>query len=368
MTTSDIATKLRVRPETVVAWEVGDKRPTFLRAQTLAKKLYIPFGYLYLHEPPVEKMPLADFRATGGAIPKPSPDLLDVLTDILGKQQWLKDYKMSEGDGDLPFVGRFGITDSEKEVANNMRNILDVDDARHQAHNMDDFLRNLVHNAEDAGIAVMCSGMVRGNNRRPLDRTEFRGFSIYDKVVPLVFINTCDFRGSLIFTLAHEMAHIWVGKGGVSNPDYELQHNLQDNPVEQFCNRVAADTLVPSHDFLSRWRSKDTSESNLDHLRKHYKVSAMVVLRQALDNNLITIPEYKTHYTKLVESIKDDPDKSGGHFHRTLITRNGNMFTGAVITSTIQGTTLSSESAYMLNVKVKTLSGIIRHLYGDSLV
>lgn len=374
MTTSALAAKMNVHPDTVTAWEVGDKRPTFLQAQAFAKTLYIPFGYLYLHEPPVEKMPLADFRTMRRGMSEPSPDLLDVLTDILGKQQWFRDYRKSEGNGDLPFVGRFGITDLETVVAGDMRDVLDVDGARQQAHNVDDFLRNLVQNAEESGIAVIRSGVVRGNNRRPLDRTEFRGFSIYDKIAPLVFINTCDFKGAQIFTLVHEMAHIWTGKGGVSNPDYGLQYNLQEKPVELFCNRVAAETLVPRDDFLSRWRSEDALEDNLDCLRKHYKVSAMVILLQAFNNNLIATSEYKMCYAQLVELAEsvesdlddaEDSDNSGGHFYRTLIARNGSMFTEAVITSTIQGDTLSSEAAYMLNVKVKTLSGIITYLYGS---
>ena len=376
METSDLAAKMKVSPETVTAWERGDKRPTFRQAQMFARKLYVPFGYLYLREPPIEKMPLADFRAARGSRPQPSPDLLDVLNDILGKQDWLREYRKSEGASDLPFVGRFDTADSEKVVADDMRDTLDVDGARQQAHNGDEFLRNLVHQAEGSGIAVMRSGVVRGNNSRPLGKDEFRGFSISDKVAPLVFINIRDFKGAQIFTLAHEMAHIWTGEGGVSNPDYGLQHELQESSVERFCNRVAAETLVPSEGFLSRWRTGDMSlEDNLDSLRKHYKVSAMVILRQALDNNLIDIPEYQSQYAQIVGQAEaaetdrnvadEDADKSNGNFYRTLIARNGRMFTEAVIASAAQGTTLSSEAAYMLGVKVRSLSGISRHLSGS---
>lgn len=376
METSDLAAKMKVSPETVTAWERGDERPTFRQARMFAKKLYIPFGYLYLLKPPVEKMPLADFRTAGGGRPGPSPDLLDILIDVMGKQDWLREYRKSEGAGNLPFVGCFDTTDSETAVAADMRDTLDVDGARRQARNGDEFLRNLVRNAEGAGIAVMRSGVIRGNNRRPLDRDEFRGFSISDRVAPLVFINIHDFKGAQIFTLAHEMAHIWTGRGGVSNPDYGLQHALRDSSVERFCNRVAAETLVPSGDFLSRWQFGDMSlEDNLDGLRMHYKVSAMVVLRQALDNKLIAVPEYKKQYTQLVRQAEDaeanrkaagkDTDKPKGNFYRTLVTRNGRMFTEAVVASAVQGTTLSSEVAYMLGVKVKTLTGIAEYLSGS---
>ena len=373
MNTSEIATKIGVSSETVAAWERGDKRPTFRQAKTFARKLYLPFGYLYLLEPPAEKMPLADFRTTKGDRPDPSPDLLDVLNDVLGKQNWLREHKKSEGAGNLAFVDRYDTMDAETVVADDMRDTLDVDGARRHAHNGDEFLRNLVRNAEGSGIAVMRSGVIRGNPYRPLSRHEFRGFSISDRIAPLVFINIRDFMGAQIFTLAHEMAHIWTGKGGVSNSNYEPEHTLQKSSVERFCNRVAAETLVPSKDFLSRWRSDGTSlQDNLDSLRKRYKVSTMVVLRQALDNNLITVLEYQMQHDQIFKQAEaaqadssdssEDDNKSGGNFYRTLIVRNGRMFTEAVVASTAQGTTLSSEAAYMLGVKVKTLSGIVKHL------
>ena len=373
METSEIAARLKVSPEAVAAWERGDKRPTFRQAQVFARTLYVPFGYLYLREPPVQKMPLADFRTAGRGRPEPTPDLLDLLNDVLGKQHWLREYRESEGAVELPFVGRFDIADSETAVADDMRDILDVEGASRQASNWEGCLRNLVRNAEGSGITVMRSGVVGGNNNRPLDRGEFRGFSISDGIAPLVFINSRDYKGAQIFTLAHEMVHIWTGKGGVSNPDYGLGYGLKESAVERFCNRVAAEALVPSEDFLSRWISGDASlEDNLKSLRIHYKVSAMVILRQALDNGLIDTSEYRKQYVQLIKraeanqtSANEDAGKSGGNFYRILVARNGRTFTEAVVTSAAQGTTLSSEAAHMLGVKVKTLSGIYDYLSGS---
>ena len=369
---SDLAAKLNVSPETVAAWERGDVMPTFRQARRLAQRLYVPFGYLYLREPPVEEMPLADFRTVDQARPVPSPDLLDLLRDIMGKQQWLREYRESEGADELSFVGRFGTADPETAVADDIRATLDVDGARQGANGWEGLLRSLVRKAEGSGIVVMRSGVVGGNNYRPLDRGEFRGFSIPDRVAPLVFINTRDFTGAHLFTLAHEMAHIWTGQGGVSNPDYGLRSQLRDLSVERFCNRVAAETLAPSGDFLTRWRSGDTMEDNLNRLRRHYKISTMVVLRQALDSGLIAIHEYQGLYAQLAKQSRadtagDTDGESGGNFYRTLLSRNGRPFTEAVVSSAAQGTTLSSEAADMLGVKVKSLSGIAKHLYGNGL-
>ena len=368
---SDLASSLKVKPEVVAAWESGERKPTFRQAQRLAQALYVPFGYLYLSEPPVEELPIADFRTIPGqAPPRPSPDLLDLLRDVLGKQQWFQEYRESEGIEELPFIGRFTTADSEESVAADIRDVIDVDGARQQASNWEGFMRVVTRNAENSGIMVMRSGVVGNNTRRLLDMKEFRGFSISDHITPLIFINGQDFKGAQLFTLAHEMAHIWTGEGGISNPDYSLQSEHHDNAVELFCNRVAAETLVPSEDFQSRWSSNSPSlANNLNELSSHYKVSSMVILRQALDHNLVTDFAYREHYSELVAQAGQltPAGETGGNFYYTLAARNGTAFMKAVITSAADGTLMSSEAADMLGVKVKTLAAVANHFFGSSL-
>ena len=371
MDLSKLASRLNVEPEVVAAWESGERRPTFRQAQNFAKALYVPFGYLYLLEPPVEELPIADFRTIPGqAPPRPSPDLLDLLNDVIGKQQWYREYRESEGVEELPFIGRFTASDSEETVASNIRDVTGVDRARQQSSNWESFMRKLTRNAEDLGIMVMRSGIVGSNTRRALDVKEFRGFSVSDHIAPLIFINGRDFKGAQLFTLAHEMAHIWIGEGGISNPDYGLDSEYQDGAVELFCNRIAAETLVPSEDFQSRWSSDDVSLSNnLNKLSGHYKVSSMVILRKALDHNLVTDFEYRESYSQLAAQASQSTlsSKLGGNPYHNLTARNGTAFTKAVVASAEDGTLMSSEAADMLGVKVKTLPKVASRLFGSSL-
>ena len=371
MDLSKLASRLNVEPEVVAAWESGERRPTFRQAQNFAKALYVPFGYLYLLEPPVEELPIADFRTIPGqAPPRPSPDLLDLLNDVIGKQQWYREYRESEGVEELPFIGRFTASDSEETVASNIRDVIGVDRARQQSSNWESFMRKLTRNAEDLGIMVMRSGIVGSNTRRALDVKEFRGFSVSDHIAPLIFINGRDFKGAQLFTLAHEMAHIWIGEGGISNPDYGLDSEYQDGAVELFCNRIAAETLVPSEDFQSRWSSDDVSLSNnLNKLSGHYKVSSMVILRQAHDCNLVTDFEYRESYSQLAAQASQSTlsSKLGGNPYHNLTARNGTAFTKAVVASAEDGTLMSSEAADMLGVKVKTLPKVASRLFGSSL-
>ena len=69
----DLAKKLNVKPDAVNAWEAGERRPTFRQAQNFAQASYVPFGYLYLADPPVQELPLPDFRTIPGQPPRDGP-------------------------------------------------------------------------------------------------------------------------------------------------------------------------------------------------------------------------------------------------------------------------------------------------------
>ena len=368
---SALAPKLSVKPEAIAAWESGDRRPTFVQAKRIAKTLNVPFGYLFLPDPPVQELPIPDFRTIADRpIPEPSPDLLDHINDVLAKQQWFREYRESEGITRLPFVGRFTDNSPVETVARDIEQVIDVESARQGAGDWEDFLRELSRNADRSGIMVMRSGVVGNNTHRPLDIEEFRGFAISDEIAPLVFINGRDFRGAQIFTLVHELTHIWTGQGGISRPDYSLRHQNQEHSLERFCNLVAAETLVPQRAFKRQWQSVNGDlEQKVRRLTLHFRVSSMVILRQAHDCDFISRTLYWDSYRKLVEQTsKFGPGKEpGGNFRYTLTARNGSAFTQAVVSSVASGTLLSREAAQLLGVKVKTLPAIAKHLFGDSI-
>ena len=65
---------LAARFPRVGAWESGEARPTLKQLERFAKATFTPIGFLFLEKPPVERVPIPDFRTVAGAAPvRPSP-------------------------------------------------------------------------------------------------------------------------------------------------------------------------------------------------------------------------------------------------------------------------------------------------------
>ena len=109
-------------------------------------------------------------------------------------------------------------------------------------------------------MLVVFSGIVGNNTHRKLETEEFQGFALVDEYAPLVFVNSADFRAAQMFTLAHEIAHLFVGETGVSSFD-----NLQptEDLTEQFCNRIAAEFLAPEEELRAFWPSAKSFERSV---------------------------------------------------------------------------------------------------------
>lgn len=143
----------------------------------------------------------------------------------------------------LEFVGSAGLSDDIVEVATTIRRALGFDlEERRRLATWTDALRRFIAQADALGALVMVSGVVGSNNRRRLDSQEFRGFALADPLAPLVFVNGADTKAAQMFTLAHELAHIWLGQSAVSDAE---ARTTPDQAVEAWCNRVAAELLVP---------------------------------------------------------------------------------------------------------------------------
>jgi len=355
-----------VKAEDLAQWEAGENLPNFRKAQKLAVALHIPFGYLFLSDPPKNDIKVPDLRTVGSKpITEFSANLLDQLRNLLLKQEWYRDYATEEGRKPLAFVGRFSVNSSYEKVAADISNELGINAKfRTAASNWEGFLTNLMAGAEAAGILVIRSGVVASSSKRTLKVNEFRGFVLSDPIAPLVFINGADSTSAQVFTLAHELAHLWIGKSGISNPNPKKRSADENNSIERFCNQVAAELLVPRAEFLKRWRNSETVENNVRMLVRYFRVSTHVILRQAFELDKITRQEYEERIEAEEERfrLQQEEREGGGNFYRTMRVRNSRILVSSVLEA-IQASKIGlRDAATLLGCKVPTLKNVASEL------
>jgi Zn-dependent peptidase ImmA (M78 family) len=357
------AERLKVPSERLDAWEQGTARPTFVQAQALARRLHIPFGFLFLSKPPLETLQLPDLRTLGpGTTAAPSPELLDVVSDALAKQAWYQEFLQDEGAESLPFIGKYSLTDTFQDIAADIRNTIGINSAlRDAADSADKFLSLLSVSTEAAGVLVLRNGVVGNNTHRPLDVQEFRGFAVSDTFAPLVFINGQDGKAAQIFTLAHELAHLWIGQSGISNIE-PLTRQIDGNRIEVLCNRAAAEILMPLAEFMVLWRKHAAITDNAWVAATRFRVSPVAALRQALDAELCTEREYWAAYRTLAQNTKRAKAGGGGDFYRTLLVRNSATLTRTLAGAVAEGRVPYTEAAQLLNIQVGTVSDVTHKL------
>lgn len=340
-------------------WERGDAQPTLKQLEDFARAAYVPVGYLFLPTPPEENLPIPDLRTVGGkGVTRPSPDLLDMIYLCQRRQAWYQDYAEGVGEGAKTFVASAKLSHSAERVAGDMRQRLEFSVAERRTYRTwEEALRRFIEQAEEQGILVMVSGVVGSNNKRPLEPDEFRGFALADKVAPLVFINGADTKAAQMFTLAHELAHIWLGQSALGDVGPSATHK-----VEIWCNRVAAELLVPLAD-LKTELGKESPTDAIQRLARAFKVSTLVILRRLLDARVISRDRFDTAYAAQIAKLASKEKASGGNFYLTQGARLSKRFARAIITSALEGQTLFRDAFQMLGIsKEKTFRELGRTL------
>ncbi len=332
------------------AWERGEAQPTFKQLERFARATHTPVGYLFLQEPPVERVPIPDFRTVAQEYSdRPSPDLLDTVYLCQQRQEWYRDFARAMGEEALPFVGSARLTSPVETTSATMRSVLGFDvEERRQTRTWTEALRRFIERADALGVLVMVSGVVGSNNRRKLDPQEFRGFALADDRAPLVFINGSDTKAAQMFTLAHELAHIWLGRSAVSDAQAA---RVPKHEVERWCNRTAAELLVPLTLVRDAYRAGDDLRTELDRLARRFKVSTLVVLRRIHDAGGLSREQLWREYERELERLRALPKGRGGDFYRTQPARVSKRFARALFVSTFEGRTSFTEAFRMLGLK-----------------
>jgi len=336
-------------------WIEEESQPTLRQLELLAKATLTPLGFFFLAEPPEVRLPIPHFRTIHDDTPaKPSPDLLETVQIMQRRQAWMREFLIEQGQDELPFVGSSRREEKPRLVVQRMLETLGLDVGwASTERTWTDALHTMRQAIEDAGILVVVNGIIGNNTHRKLNPNEFRGFVLVDSYAPLVFVNGADGKAAQMFTLAHELAHVFYG----SSAAFDLREmQPADDPMEKTCNRVAAEFLVPQSELHQIWPSVRGAPEPFQAIARRFKVSALVAARRALDTNLINREAFLNFY----RAYQSDERRAaanrspGGDFYVNQNLRVGQRFASAVIRAVKEGKLLYSEAYRLTGLYGKT--------------
>lgn len=299
-------------------WLFQEKQPTLNQLKKFAAKFYVPFGYLFMSNLPIEKIPFPMFRGEAGQQDHFNLNVYDTVMNVQARQEWLEEY-LEENDIKIcNFIGSITTKTSISETVRRLRSILDLDDRwAFSLATPDAAVSLLGQKIEDTGVFLAYNGVVGNNTHRPLKVSECRGFALVNEKAPYIFVNSADSKSAQLFTLIHEVAHLMLGVSAGHAGSEVLNHEATEN----YCDMVAAEFLVPASVLREIWINDTKSAS------RRFKASELVVARRAHDLCLMSDTEYKAFWAMYSQrQLRIKKKSTGGSFYLTSVKRVGRNF------------------------------------------
>lgn len=353
------AKKAKVSPERFETWENGTDYPTIKQAKILAKAFRRPFSLFFLPEIPKDFHPLKDYRRNDSK--KLDTASIFIIRDVQEKQNWISELFEESGEDALPYVGKYSIKDNPEIVAKDILGTLNIESGYYSKNPIAEWIEK----AEAAGIFISRTSYL--HSRLVLDRDLIQGFAIADNYAPFIFINSKNWNAPQLFTLVHELAHIWIAKSGISNEvdiDYSDKPKSKFHPVELFCNQVAANALMPRELVIQMGAETFESNKHVFQQAKELGVSSLALLVRFLKLNLISQDKYqiledearnefeyflaKEEERKLIQKQKE----GGPDPYLLRLNKNSKLFTRIVMDSFNNGTITPSIASSLLNTQI----------------
>jgi Zn-dependent peptidase ImmA (M78 family)/DNA-binding XRE family transcriptional regulator len=349
-----VASTLKKEPESIRAWEAGTELPTYRQLEKLAYQLYKrPMALFFFPEPPDETQPSKSFRTL------PKNEIDELYSDTLialrkARAMQLALYELTDGHNPTPKCIfrdlKFSVSDNISQNASDVREYLQIPlDDQLAWKDPRQALNKWREATENVGIFVF---------KRALKQKEISGFCLMDEEFPIIYLNNSSTQTRQIFSLFHELAHILLRENGVTKSDITYVKSLtgQYKTIETFCNAFAAEFLVPSGDF-SRFQQFDFhNDSEVGELAYIYKVSREVILRKALDIQLVDQNHYELKAREWASQANQKSKASGGgDYYRTQASYLGAKFINLAFEQYYQRHITREQLADYLNVKAKNL-------------
>lgn len=359
----------------LLAAETRTNALTFAQLTKAASVYKRPLSVFLLPRPPSETQIVADFRRVVGAAPSMSSELRFELRRVTRKREIAVQLKHegtapSDAQG-MPldpwaFVGSLRGNEDPIAVGKQLRNILGVTaEARKEWRDDYKTFNWWRTRVEIVGPLVFLVSRI--------DVTEMRGFSIARKPLPVIVLNRADSPRARLFSLIHELTHIYLGNSGLCDLNEEGPPNVNVN-VEVFCNAVAAETLMPREQVTTHAtvrahkRGSSWTDTELRFVAGDFGVSDDAILYRLVKLNLATTEEYaqaRKRWERAAHAAsEDDADGFGERAHERVLRTQGRPYVQIVLGAMHRDEITASDVADYLDVKLDHLEDLERAAIG----
>jgi Zn-dependent peptidase ImmA (M78 family) len=303
----------------VSSWMEGTKVPTIKQLEHFAKTVHVPFGFLFMDTIPQENIPFPLYRGEAGRYDHFDLNVYDTVNTVQHRQDWLEDYLVDNEIDTCKIVKSVTLRTPVAETVSKLRDALRLDAKwAFSLATTEIAVSKMTEMLEQAGFFVAYNGVVGNDTHRLLKVSECRGFALVSPIAPYIFVNSGDAPTAQLFTLVHETVHLMLGiSAGHADTDYSLSHDAHEN----YCDRVAAEFLVPVQVLRKVWNG------DIKKIAKKFCVSELVVARRAHDAGLLSDRDYREFWMEYSHRpVSQKKQSNGGSFYRSSVKRVGRLF------------------------------------------
>lgn len=330
-------------------WENGKSLPKWTQVAKLSKIYNVTEALFFTKELIERNKAIPDYRVA----PRHESDerVNKLINLVISRQRWLERKFREEGQKKNPLVGLGRGLIRPIQLAELIKQKLDIRieiiksfsgaDARKKV------LKYLSQAAENQGIFV---GKTISYHR--LEVADMRGLSVSNEYCPFVVINRKDSVSAQIFSFVHELAHLFRKSDAISNNLEFRTTTNSGNSEEVFCNKVAAELLLPVNEFSNSFYGRDEiiAFSNI------FKVSELFIFYRLKELGKIKKLDQERLEKELKAEMKrhlqlkaaQDAEMEGGHYTNAMKDSNGELFNRVVAEAYFNNDINRVEASYLL--------------------
>jgi len=366
---SEAARKIGVKEERIEAWESNKDRPTVVQLRKVAQVYKRPLSTFFLSEVPPDFTIPHDFRRLPGEVAFIySPRLLFELRQASERREIALDLYEELGEKPTLFPLTANISDNPEVIGARIRDALDVTyEKQCQWRKSYNAFREWKTRLEALDVLVF---QISG-----IPSSEVRSFALAETILPVVAVNRGETPNARIFSLLHEVCHLMLHQSSICDFEEDGYRADLDERIEQFCNAVAAETLVPRWNLVNEpivlraSRSvTEWPEEDIQELANIYCISREVIVRRLLTLGRVNEAfyrnkraEYLAEYLKFKKDQKEKQEEFRENVGRKCASLLGNFARIVMQLYYRDRLTLSDVSGY-LGIKLRHLPELERSL------